>query len=875
MKTRILWAVLALPMLLSSYEYAAARPAGDREYAARPSGDREYAAARPTGDREYAAARVAGDRNDPVKKVSGSRTTPQGAVLGPLTGTPTGLQVKDSPDPLVNYRWKNPCADDELEVYALEPVEVKVDSPASATLKGKTEVRVTFPCDIRLDFGQVNAGWLEFECSDPDAARFLECSISEFNEPAVFNAGSQHPHKTLAPQVDGKTFRLVLNNDLYEGVRYAWIHVRETPAKPLKLSNIRLVCQAKPANYEGSFDSDSDLLDRIWYTAAYTVRLNFLKEYFGAILMERSDRFSWTGDAHTSQAASLVAFGNYDFVRKNLLHTADQSNGIRSYPLYWVQSLVDYFNYTGDAELLSDLTDNACKKLQDALYAFDNPEGLSFYGWDERLGAGFEEPDRTEPTLAYRMLCVQTWRRFAGAMAAIGRKDLADRFMACADRSAYRLHQMPGLMKDIGLFSASDAINAGVLNSGEWDLIWDKIYGDRIQRVSYSPFNEYFVLNALARMGRYAEAMNTIDDCWGGQVRYGATTFFEVFRPSWNLCKLDQNDAPVNNQCGYTSMTHPWSAGVAKWITEEVLGVKPETPGFETFTVKPHLTGGLTRVSGTVPTPHGKIAFGIDTNSGTASVTVPSGCVATVGIPMMGTTLKSLTVDGEAVETKCASDLFCPLPSLEEGTHEIRFEYSKAPCSKVAEEEVRYLYPASSFSEDRQTKGDWKGTYGSKGYALFGFDGPGAHRIKLPAGCKVFTLNKTRDAEYASASSDPRALVCPGNGGQERNLGALVTGDPDACWQTMTVDVDYRAAGPYKVSLYFVDWDNDSPATLSSRRSAIEVFDLETRRILAPVHMVRDYSGGVYVTFQADRPVRIRIDQVRGKNASLSALFLD
>ena len=87
---------------------------------------------------------------------------------------------------------------------------------------------------------------------------------------------------------------------------------------------------------------------------------------------------------------------------------------------------------------------------------------------------------------------------------------------------------------------------------------------------------------------------------------------FEVFRPSWNLCKLADNDAPVNNQCGYTSFTHPWSAGVAKWLSEEVLGVKPEVPDLKTFTVCPHLTTGLTRIDGAVPTPHGKIKVYMD-----------------------------------------------------------------------------------------------------------------------------------------------------------------------------------------------------------------------------------------------------------------------
>jgi hypothetical protein len=38
---------------------------------------------------------------------------------------------------------------------------------------------------------------------------------------------------------------------------------------------------------------------------------------------------------------------------------------------------------------------------------------------------------------------------------------------------------------------------------------------------------------------------------------------------------------------------------------------------------------------------------------------------------------------------------------------------------------------------------------------------------------------------------------------------------------------------------------------------------------------VRDYTGGKYVTFEFDRSVRIRINQVRGDNAALSGVFFD
>lgn len=69
-----------------------------------------------------------------------------------------------------------------------------------------------------FDFGRVSAGWLEFDSDDLDGE--IEMSISEYTEPAVLNAGAQHPHKTAVPVRYGNTYRLELNTELYEGVRY-------------------------------------------------------------------------------------------------------------------------------------------------------------------------------------------------------------------------------------------------------------------------------------------------------------------------------------------------------------------------------------------------------------------------------------------------------------------------------------------------------------------------------------------------------------------------------------------------------------------------------------------------------------------------------
>lgn len=58
------------------------------------------------------------------------------------------------------------------------------------------------------------------------------------------------------------------------------------------------------------------------------------------------------------------------------------------------------------------------------------------------------------------------------------------------------------------------------------------------------------------------------------------------------------------------------------------------------------------------------------------------------------------------------------------------------------------------------------------------------------------------------------------------------------------------------------------------RRSEIEIFDLKTLNIIAPVQMIRNYQNGKYVSFSFDKSVRIRINNVRGKNAAVSGIFL-
>lgn len=787
--------------------------------------------------------------------------------------------VPGSPDPLVSYGWQSPQAGDDLQIYTLGPVAAHTDTPQAFTFSPGAypdAFTVRGAGSIRFDFGVESAAWLEFD--SPDFNGSVEMSISEYDEPAIENTGPPHPVKTLAPKRYGNTFRLELNPQLYEGVRFGWIHVR-TFWKPWRVTAVRAVCQAKPTNYNGSFSCSDDLLTRIWYTGAYVVKANLCKDYFGTLLMDRGDRYSWTGDAHIAQAVALAAFGNWDFIGQNLDRTADETNDIESYSLYWVLSLADYYRYTGDRKSLEQYIPATVNKLEHALGIYADPP-ITFYGDDERLGATFENPNRFESKSAYRMLFVRACLEFASMMSAIGRADLSTKYGSIARTKMKALRTNPRWFSPFGIHALADTVNTGLTTVAERKSMFAQSFSDRLNRLSFSPFNEYFILQAMARMNRYDEALETVRDLWGGQIEYGATTFFEVYNPSWNQC-VGRNGAVPNCQIGYTSLAHAWGGGVTAWLSREILGVKPAASGFEHVEVTPRLGGGLSWVAGRAPTPHGSVDVYFDRRSGRGEVSIPPNTTGRVGIWDAGSRIQRLVVNeavawdgvhGQAAGiggiTRGAEFLY--LEHVQPGHYSFSFEARKPKSVR----RLPLTYTTACAGEDIGTSGNWGGVYGRDGYMLFDYDGIGKDRRRLPPYVVAIRPSLSNPgtcfhAQVVAETTDPRAPAGTSTNGSVRKLGQLYTGAPVACQETMKIDIETLQDAEYRVALYFLDWER------LGRREAIEVFDLNSLGRLAPVQAVEGFGDGKYLLYSLRGSVRFRVDQIRGKNAVLNAMFFD
>ncbi|MGH8024815.1 MAG: alpha-L-rhamnosidase C-terminal domain-containing protein, partial [Limisphaerales bacterium] len=742
-----------------------------------------------------------------------------------------GAAAPLSPDPLARYRWRNPRGASDLQYYLLRPVRVFTAEPAAfAGLKSargrRCNITVRGTGGIRFDFGVESAAWLEFD--SPDMPGGVEMGVSEFTAPAW-------EHCIAAPTfIGGHTWCLKLKGKFdYNGVRFGWIYVRSFGGRPWHITNVRLVCQVKPTNYKGSFSCSDPMLTKIWYTGAYTVKLNLLRDSIGAILMDRGDRVAWIGDDHIAQAVALAAFGDWDVVAHNLEATADNYNRIPSYALYWVLSLLDYYNYTGDRALLARYIPNVQGKLSQAEGWFQNPKPR-FYGWDDRLGSGFMDADCPEACEAYRMLFIESCRQFAQAMGAMGREDLQKQYQQTADHYAQLIQARPDWVDRAGIFAASDAINAGVPTAAQSGILYRRDFANPVQRISLSPFNEYFIIKAMGQMDWTDPALQTVLEDWGGQINYGGTTFFECYWPSWNAI-IPQNGPIPSCQAGITSLCHPWSAGCATWLTRYVAGIEPTAPGFASVDILPHLGRLLTRVAADAPTPHGVIHWSFDARRGRAKLVIPDGVTARVGIPALGRTIEAIRINGrprpvsvignQPVDRVGGQDKWAVFSNMKPGRYTFHIRYS-GPTPAYTPQSWVYPNPVKALVQDDKTRGNWGQVYGKDGYVLFDYDGTNLEH--LPPYVRSVTWHG-RFTQWNHDVGDIRALASNGGNEGTRNAAALY----DRC--SVLVDIRLKQPHPYRLAAYAVDFDQ------KGRQEAVDIYNQPALTLAAPTQALRQY----------------------------------
>lgn len=393
------------------------------------------------------------------------------------------------------------------------------------------------------------------------------------------------------------------------GFRFARIDLLDKEVE-LPIRSVRGILRYQDIPYLGSFNSDNKRLNEIWNTGAYTVHLNMQEYLWDGI---KRDRLVWLGDVHPEVMAINTVFGDTDVVRKSLDFGRDTTplpgwmNGISSYSLWWIISHRDFYRYHGDLNYLKEQQPYLSDLIRQIIAKIgpdgkENLDGGRFLDWPT---AG--DPEIIHSGLQSLMvMAIQAGKDIATWINDPRLKETCDQVLGSLRTHVPSMH---GNKQAAALLALADAVPADQASK----VILDGGAND------FATFYGYYMLEALAKDGKYQEGMNIISDYWGAMLDLGATTFWENFNyeERANAVRIDELPDPSRfnihadggDHCYIglrASLCHGWAAGPTAWLTEHVLGIQVMKPGARVVLVRPNL-GDLTFAEGTFPTPYGVI----------------------------------------------------------------------------------------------------------------------------------------------------------------------------------------------------------------------------------------------------------------------------
>lgn len=376
-------------------------------------------------------------------------------------------------------------------------------------------------------------------------------------------------------------------------------------------------------SHSGSFRCSDEEINKIWEVGAYTMDLTTREFFMDGI---KRDRWTWSGDAIQSYLMNYYLRFDTECVKRTIRQLRGKDpvtahvNTIMDYTFYWFKSVLDYYQYTGDADFVREMWPRMVT-LMDYVQSRTNSEGMAEGQSDDWIFVDWVDfPMHKRGTLCFEQIL------FCKAL---------ETMALCADvlgiKTNYR-SQSEELLHKINQTFWSDeekayyhAIEDGVMNRqitkfpNMFAIIYGMAYEEQRQEIMQrvmlnpkvdpitTPYMRFYELEALCIDGLQTQVLQEIRDYWGGMLREGATSFWEKYVPTE---KGVQHLAMYGRPYG-KSLCHAWGASPVYLLGKYYLGVQPTKPGYEEYEVRPAL-GDLEWMEGDVPTPQGMIHVYMD-----------------------------------------------------------------------------------------------------------------------------------------------------------------------------------------------------------------------------------------------------------------------
>ncbi|KAL0937980.1 alpha-l-rhamnosidase [Colletotrichum truncatum] len=440
------------------------------------------------------------------------------------------------------------------------------------------------------------------------------------------------------------------------GFRYLTLFLTSSASNAsLEIRNINLEISFQPTwsdlrAYQGYFHSSDELLNKIWYSGAYTLQTNSVPgktgrvgtstlrsgwqndAYIGpgsTVLLDgaKRDRWVWIGDMGTAVPSAFVSTGDMESTKNALLAIYDNqasdgtlpkagppypSKDSDTYHLWTLAGTYNYFLYTGDEEFVESIWPKYIKAISNSRKKV-NEKGIMNVTGDKDWGRWTYSNERSSASiLLYRALRTgadiaswapgltnastykQEWLDAAAELQTAMMTELWDdakgAFKDSPNDTSLYPQDANSMAVAFGVVPA-DSDQAQRL-SDYLESNWTPI-GPRCPELknNISPFISSIELSTHFRAGRADRALKLIRDAWGWYLNHPNGTQSTVpegylVDGTWGY----RGDRGYRNDPSYVSHAHGWSSGPTSTMTEYLVGLRVIKPGGSEWQFKPVLS---------------------------------------------------------------------------------------------------------------------------------------------------------------------------------------------------------------------------------------------------------------------------------------------
>ncbi len=524
--------------------------------------------------------------------------------------------------------------------------------------------------ELIYDFGQNFAGIVHLEIDGSDGQEILVRHAEVLHPDGRLNTDFLRSAKARIRYICRDGHQEYNPSFTYMGFRYMSV-------KGISRDKIRVTARALYSDVpdNGSFTCSNEMINRLQENIRWGAKSNFVD--IPTDCPQRDERMGWTGDIALFARTAVFNYGCERFLGKWLKDmraeqkkTGGIPNTIPSqgygFPVtmpviavdFWGDAsiLVPYALYMagGDKKVLLDNYE-MMKKYVDACrfwagflsfgkrrYLWNTLSSLHFGDWvapDVPKMSQWQKRSKWTATAS-----LSNTARLLSEIAGILGKEYDEKLYRKVSEgaaSAYRKYLTDGNGKLLDEFQTAYVLPVyfDMFKGKEKQNAADnlaRLVRDNDYRIGTGFPGTPYILFALADNGHEDEAFkmltNTRCPSWLYEVKMGATTIWE----RWD--GLDENgNCPIGDDGTDTmiSYNHYASGAVGDFLYRRVAGIEPITAGYEHFSVKPLIGGGITSAEGHVNTPYGEIisSWKISDNLFSINVKVPIGSTCHLSLP--------------------------------------------------------------------------------------------------------------------------------------------------------------------------------------------------------------------------------------------------